>query len=513
MRFFELIVEQEPVQPQADPNQPAQQPEKTLYADLAQTKIGAKRIAEIVASAGLDDSKVEANNKRPEVPHIRIKEAIPREAYVDAITKAGISLTNADARSKMASGNPTYQANTYNLTMNGITYTLVLAAKGGSDGKGAQIGTQQLRPNKLGLTGEGVSWSKTSLVDSVKKMLPSKIKDPLTAKALGQLLDVAAKTRNKIDPELMDHIRGAVNPISQDFGEILTPIMMADDDKFIITFPSASNEMLIDAEINGQPVAVKSLGGSGNSFAGIRDLINDYSDTKEHTKDKDYQEILDLIREFVSDKGATTDNVIRTAQKAKIPEVEALNKVLGTAPQSFQEMVTATTALYDSLVAEVGEKNAYASYIQKILPVSMAGNWLGKGKNPKPTALGLPSDWRKYSGNQSSSVDAEEEKPAKSTGKSAFDKNFPLFAAKQLTYMLGVGFDKEMNAGRRAAKMGETINSIMRKKNAIGARIAITNDGGLELIKTPFSDLNFRFQYHAATNAPDRNAPGFAIKF
>jgi arginyl-tRNA synthetase len=78
---------------------------------------------------------------------------------------------------------------------------------------------------------------------------------------------------------------------------------------------------------------------------------------------------------------------------------------------------------------------------------------------------------------------------------------------------LGVAFDKEMNAGKRAANMGKTLNKIMSSKNAVSAKISITPQGGLELIEKPFSSVNWRFQYHAATDMPDRNAPGFAMKF
>ena len=532
MRFFEINNPKIQSAPQASvppvnatkephpaDDQPAAQPAGPVYADATQTKKMRTAIAGVLKTANLTgnlDTKA-----TPLHPSLRILNAIPREAHYDAVTQAGYKLTPADAQSKTVTGNPTYQANTYNFIVDGVTYTLVLAAKGGNQagGGGAQIGTQQLRPNKLGLTGEGVTWSRTTLAAHLNKTLPSVIQDQITVNALNQLIDVALKKRKTIDPELMQHISGgALNEISQSFGEVLTPILMAGADNFIITFPTASNEMLIDAEVDGKPVAVKSLGGSGNSFAAIRDLIKQYSAAKKESNDLEYDEMLDLVSEFVSDKGSTNDNVIRVSQKAMLPEVASLNTLLGTTPQSFDELLTATKTLYQTIVNDVGQDKAYERYIQMIIPVAKAGNWSRaapkKGvskKEPKVQALGMPSDWQKYSGDAQKETD--EEKPAKRTGKTAFDRNFPVYAAKQLTYLLGVAFDKEMNAGKRAANMGKTLNKIMSAKQAVSARINITPEGGLELIEKPFSSVNWRFQYHAATDAPDRNAPGFAMKF
>lgn len=531
MRFFEINNPKIQPAPQASvppvnatkephpaDDQPAAQPAGPVYADATQTKKMRTAIAGVLKTANLTgnlDTKA-----TPLHPSLRILNAIPREAHYDAVTQAGYKLTPADAQSKTVTGNPTYQANTYNFIVDGVTYTLVLAAKGGNQagGGGAQIGTQQLRPNKLGLTGEGVTWSRTTLAAHLNKTLPSVIQDQITVNALNQLIDVALKKRKTIDPELMQHISGgALNEISQSFGEVLTPILMAGADNFIITFPTASNEMLIDAEVDGKPVAVKSLGGSGNSFAAIRDLIKQYSAAKKESNDLEYDEMLDLISEFVSDKGSTNDNVIRVSQKAMLPEAAALNTLLGTTPQSFAELLTATTTLYQTIVNEVGQAKAYERYIQMIMPVAKAGNWSkapkegAPKKDPKVQALGMPNDWRRYSGDAQKETD--EEKPAKRTGKTAFDRNFPVYAAKQLTYLLGVAFDKEMNAGKRAADMGQTLNKIMSSKNAVSAKISITPQGGLELIEKPFSSVNWKFKYHAATDAPDRNAPGFAMKF
>lgn len=502
------VVQPAAVKPAAKPSRQKKQsslPEP--YATIDQTVEMGRTIDSIIKKAGLP-GRAEGGWSRLNQPHIRIKDAIPVAEHIQAVQEdPRFKLRKADKLTSTVSGQ--YAHNTYNFDIDGVIYTIVFAARGAQEGStGGQISKQQLRPNKLGLTGEGKQYTRTSLAQAAKAALPAKVKDPQTLEALNQLVDVALKKRNTIDPALNQHISAIAGDISQDFGEVLAPIMMADNDNFIITFPSASNEMLIDAEVNGQPVAVKSLGGSGNSFAAIRDLINQYQQAKEAAGNIEYDEMLDLIREFVSDKGSTNDNVIRVAQKANLPEAAALNQLLGTTPQSFAEMLKATEALYNNIVAEVGQDNAYEDYIKKVLPVARAGGW--GDKNPK--ALGMPSDWRKYSGEQQAKA-GEEEKPAKRTGKTSFDKNFPVYAARQLTYLLGVAFDKEMNAGLRAANMAKTINNIMSNKKAVAVKIDINSDGGLEIIQTPFDSVNWRFQYHAATDAPDRNAPGFAMKF
>lgn len=504
--------QQKPVQPAVKSSQTRKQsslPEP--YATIDQTKVMGKIIEAIIKQAGLP-GRAEGGWSRLNQPHIRVKDAIPVADHIQAVqSDPRFKLRKADNLTSTVSGQFTH--NTYNFDVNGITYTIVFTARGAKEGStGGQISKQQLRPNKLGLTGEGKKYTRTSLAKAAKAALLSKVKDPQTLEALNQLIDVALKKRKTIDPALNQHISEIAGDISQDFGEVLAPIMMADDENFVITFPPASNEMLIDAEVNGQPVAVKSLGGSGNSFAAIRDLINQYQQAQEDMGDLEYDEMIELIREFVSDKGSTTDNVIRVAQKANIPEAIELNRLLGTTPHSFAELLQATENLYNKIVSEVGKDKAYERYIQMVLPVSKAGNWPGRGKTPKPQALGMPADWRKYAG-EKKAKESEVEKPAKNTGKTSFDKNFPLYAAKQLTYLLGVGFDKEMNAGLRAAKMSKAINNIMANKKAVAVKIDITKNGGLELIQTPFNSVNWRFQYHAATDAPDRNAPGFAMKF
>ncbi len=57
------------------------------------------------------------------------------------------------------------------------------------------------------------------------------------------------------------------------------------------------------------------------------------------------------------------------------------------------------------------------------------------------------------------------------------------------------------------------LTDIMRNKGASAAHITINKDGTLTMVKKPFSQLRFGYQYHAATDNPNRNAPGWHIIF
>jgi hypothetical protein len=61
--------------------------------------------------------------------------------------------------------------------------------------------------------------------------------------------------------------------------------------------------------------------------------------------------------------------------------------------------------------------------------------------------------------------------------------------------------------------MEKLMSDIMRNKDAYAAHITINKDGTIDINKQSFKDLHFGFQYHAATNAPNRNAPGYHIIF
>lgn len=455
-------------------------------------------------------------NDGKKIPSIRILNALPRDKVLSVLKDAGYQLVNTKNDVQIVSG--TYQNFIYTFTKNDIVFTVVIAGKGAGEGQEGkcQVGIQMLRPEKFGLV--GVEKTKSELANIVKAAIPKVAKsDPILQQALSQLIDVAMGDRSTVDAPLMDHISGCLNLISQDFGEILTPIILADGAGDMISFSATSNKPLIDVDVKGIPVAVKSLGGSGNSFSAIRDMIADYEKSKKEedpawTANKTFK----ILQDFVSKDGKTNDKLIRAAQLAAVPEATALNAILGSTPQNYAQMESAVTKLVQTLSATPeGKKNLYAVYLKTIWPASVAANRTrGKptlpGQKPKPPVpVGLPGDYRSYIKDG-----AEETKQNnKSAGKKKFDANFVRAASRQLTYMLGMGFRNQVVDGDDKAEMEQTITDVMTRKDAIAAKITINSDGSIKVIKTAFKDLKFGYQYHAGTDTVDQNAPGFHIQF
>jgi hypothetical protein len=450
-------------------------------------------------------------NDGKKIPSIRILNALPRDNVLQVLSKAGYKLTNTKNDVQIVSG--TYQNFIYTYTKNNIVFTVVIAGKGGKEGSEGkcQVGIQMLRPEKFGL--KGVDLTKTQLAAKVKAAIPQVAKaDPELQQALSQLIDVAMGQRSTVDAPLMDHISGCLNLISQDFGEVLTPIVLADGESDIISFSATSNKPLIDVDVKGVPVAVKSLGGSGNSFSAIRDMIHEYEQSKKAEDPKwEGNKTFKILQDFVSKDGKTNDKLIRAAQLAAVPEATALNSILGTTPQNYAQMEAAVTKLVQTLSATPeGKKNLYATYLKTIWPASVAANRT-RGKKATLVPVGLPGDYRSYVKDEDT---AEEPKQSnKSAGKKKFDANFVRAASRQLTYMLGMGFRNQAVEGDDKDEMEQTITDIMTRKNAIAAKITINNDGSIKVIKTAFKDLKFGYQYHAGTDTVDQNAPGFHIQF
>lgn len=447
-------------------------------------------------------------NAGKQIPSIRILNALPRDKVLELLAANGFSLKQTTNPIQIVSG--TYQSFIYTFTINSTVFTIVIAGKGakeGAEGK-CQVGIQMLRPEKFGLT--GVDLTKTEMVNTVKANLPNITKsDPQLQEALSQLLDVAVGLRSNVDPELMAHITPCLNLISQDFGEVLTPLVLADSDKDIISFSATSNKPLIDVEINGTPVAVKSLGGSGNSFRAISKMIDDYEQAMlQDNPTWEANKHFDILKDFVSKNGKTNDKLIRAAQKAAVPEALALNKILGTSPSSYAEMEAAVIKLLNQLKnTPEGRANLYSAYLKTIMPASLSAGRT-RGKNKTPVAVGLPGDYRQYV-----NPGEEQKQSTKSAGKKKFDANFVRAASRQLTYMLGMGFRNAVVEGEDAEEMEQTITKILTREDAIAAKITIAADGSIKVIKTPFKDLKFGYQYHAGTDTVDQNAPGFHIQF
>ena len=534
MRYFEFIAEQEPIQKATtdapvdaikdrSPVNPEPATQKRVkkgvgpfvfdgvtYANQAQQEVIRKEFLKILQPVFpvvnvRNDS--EDPNAAKKIPSIRILNALPKQNVLEILNQNGYKLVPTNSDVQRVSG--TYMSDIYTFSKDNIIYTVVLAGKRpkGAEG-GAEVGIQMLRPEKFGLLGQELS--RSQLASLVKEKIPKLFgQDPQFSNALIQLVDVAIGARSRVDQNLMDHIKSRLNYVSQDFGEVLTPLAMTKDDNEIISFSSKSNEALIDVSVQGQPVAVKSLSGSGNSFSAIVDMINNYEE--EMKKDPQYKEsrTISILKDLISKEGKTVDKLIRAAQKAQVPEAVELNKILGTAPQSYAELESAVTTLVNNLKSQ-GDANLYRRYLETVYPASIASGRMSKGKNPIPKPVGLPADWKKYTKEEG---DQEVDQSSRSAGKKKFDANFVRAASRQLTYMLGMGFRNEVVEGENAKEMEDTLKAIMSGKNAVVAHIVINPEGTITVKKQPFSNARFGYQYHAGTDTVNQNAPGFHYHF
>jgi hypothetical protein len=452
------------------------------------------------------------------VPHIRILNALPKSTVIDLLKKNGLVLRDPDSVQLMISD--TYQSDTYSLKNNNNLFTIVIAGKGSTQktGEGCQVGPQQLRPEKFKLLG----WTGTriELASKVKEELPNVIgPDQQLLNGLSQLVDVALGEKENVDPQAMSWMSGCIKLISQDFGEILTPIVITKGSQ-PIKFSPKSNEPLIDVTINGQDTAVKSLSGSGNSFMVIKDQIDQYEKEMASLPGNTLSVSLKVLKDFVSSDGRTTDKLIRAAKTAGIPEYQSLIKILGVSEiNNYSEMESAVANFVKKLQAS-GSDALYSRYLQAVLPAALSSGRTTKQKEnrksktnflPKLIPVGMPADYKKYI--RANTEDDVGIQSSRSAGKKKFDANFVRAASRQLTYMLGMGFRNQVVEGEMALEMETTITNIMKRRKAIAAWIIINSNGTISVQQRSFENAKFGYQYHAGTDTVNQNAPGFHIRF
>ena len=349
-----------------------------------------------------------------------------------------------------------------------------------------KVAQKQLIPAKFGLGGK--IYKKGELVKILQTNIPKTIQDPVLSQFLLQLVDVAIGKRQKVDADIMEQIDvDTVRNTGIDFGEVLTPLVLADDSDNI-DFP-AGNSMLADVEINGKPISVKSASGSGTSFRAINSYMDKFSSEVKAgtvTMSPDEQEIHKFFRTFVDTKGKNIDKIIAASGAANTDEHQALEKLIGK--QNFT---------YSDLEAYSEKFKSYPQFLKTILPVASAGNY----KNPN----GLPADYRYYLGL------SDKQPTPKQAGKPSWDANQGEAGANILTYVLGTSFLKDAKKEVKTQKYDDLLKRILGGVNANLAKIDITQDGQIKIKQTPFSDLNYQFQYHAPSHMPGNNLPGFSL--
>ncbi len=497
MRFFEILSEQEPAQkvatdapvtatkeqPPADSAPPAQ-PQTTQmpkkYANNAAIKAANTFLEKELAQGSF---KLERVGGTKQVPSIRAR-GISVADLKAVMAKFGATEISPDLKQSSASSS----FPVYSFEKDGILYTAVIGMKGMQSDDETKVGIarKELTPTGLGINGG--MFKKTELISAAKSAIKKKFetRDPLLAETLNDLLDSAAAGGNTpLSPEKAKHISPYLGTLSQDFGEILAPILiMGEDDK--AELPTGNNP-LVDVKLPGMNISVKALTGSGTSFRAISDLMDKYEESI--AEDPEAKEKFNILKQFhPSTGGLNTDKIIRASAAANTPEYKSLIKILGVNEiKSYDDLVNAVTA-------KTGQAD-YTTFLKTFYPMMTAGPW------GKP--VGLPADGMYYLGK------SDKLKKEKSAGFPSYRINPGKGGADIITYSLGVGLLNDIRQGDNSEKYKTMMTDIVNKADAVIGHITVNPNGTMKLNTKPFSALQFAFQYHAPSHLPGNNLPGF----
>lgn len=446
-------------------------PEKQLL-DLASQELSARGLkAGKIAIARLSKQK-----------HLRIENSIQDIERVVKSIGAGLSYDNIPNLSgKFTSFAITFPQNYKVQELAGQTVYGLSNLK-----ENTKVAQKQLTPVRFGLSGK--TFKKAELVSTLQKTIPGTIEDQVLQQFLLQLVDVASGVRSAVDPEVMASIDADTLRITGiDFGEVLTPLVMTEGNEQI-TFP-AGNSMLADVEIDNRPISVKSASGSGTSFRAIQNYMDQFQKELQAgtvTLDQDETEIHNFFRTFVDTQGNNIDKIIAASAVANTDEHQMLEQLLGK--KDFT---------YDDLVKFSSRFKSYGAFLKKIYPVATAGGYA------KPN--GMPADYQYYMGL------SDKQPKVKQAGKPSWDADQGKAGANILTYVLGTSFLADAKKEVKTQKYEELIKRILGSVNATLAKIDITPNGQINLVQRPFSEMNYKFQYHAPSHIPGNNLPGFTL--
>lgn len=448
------------------------------YADLKQTK---KLANDLLAQ--ITQGKFTPHNAKGVklVPHIRAQK-ISLDELKTAITNLGGTFSGPDSNQVKLSG----KYPVHSVDIDGTKYSIVIGSVGkGKDSGAIGINRKELAPTGLGLGGN--LYTRDELIEATRSALEVRIRDSLLRDSLLELLEIAAnRGKGTLSSEHQDRLDSILGTVSQDFGEILTPIIIMDDDD-TAELP-AGNNPIVDVKLKNMNLSVKALTGSGTSFRTVKDLMDKYeaSIINDKTKMGKYA----VLKQFhPSSKGSNKDKIIAASMTAGIPEYKMLCSIFKTQNiPNFDSMVGLTTKLT--------KKADYANFLKTVYPAMTAGNW--------GIPVGLPAD-----GNYHMGLKADAPKRAYTAGKASYDANPSLAAADILTYVLGVGLLNRIRRGKDSADYSKMMTDIVSKANAVLGHITINRDGSMKVLTKPFSDIKFEFQYHAPSHMPGNNLPGF----
>jgi hypothetical protein len=425
------------------------------------------------------------------LPLLRISN-VTAEQLTDVLVSNGAeSVPSLTEKQAVSSGQFTILSS----NANNILYTFVMRGVktniGGKDG--IVLNRKDLTPVKLGLAGDYTS--KQELIDATKNALTNKIQNPALLNGLIELVDIAAAGgKGTLTPESLATMKPYLVMVSQDFGEILAPIVLAqENDK--INFP-AGNEKLIDVTVGSNRYSVKAAGGSGTSMNSLGDLLDHYEQSMTDEGKKSMFQNSIKIWKSTRQEGSVTDRICLAANLNKTPEYVSYANSLGGDFKSFGEL--------KALLEPVVSKLDYAGFLKLVKPSMEIGNWTKKKDGP-PTAVGMPDDGLYYLGQN-------DKKPkAGVAGKYSYDHDPVDGAANIITYSLGKGIEFMITRGPNAQQYQDIMTDMVKQLNCWLGHVAISPEGSLIVSTKPFSQLKFKFDYHAPSHIAGNNRPGFMI--
>ena len=494
MKFNEITEPKTNAAPATAPVAVPKSDEKALQPDA--TFATRNQIKQLAANLAHDmpDVRFEVQAKSG-LPYIRIFGS-DKQAITNYLKQYGYD--NLPLEPKQFGLSSKYRSNILSYNAGDVIYSMVVAGSGkkDDDGKGVSVSIKEFTPTTLGLAGQ--EYNRASLVKDTQAAVIAKTKTrPELQQILLELIQVAAGAQPSLSPEANENLsQRARDQLSVDFGEILAPIKLANkNDK--IEFPKEGNFPLIDVIIGDNKYSVKSLTGSGTSFRSIQDLMDNFEGTIEN--DETQEKLFSLFKSYHPKAGGkNVDKIIAGANHISVPEYTKMAEILGG---DFTDYASLKQLVSKQKFVKMPNEKGYGEFLKMFYPAMTAGDW------GKP--VGLPADGNYYMG-----VSKGKEKPTeKEAGLPSFRNNPEKAATDILTYVLGIGTLNAVERGPDAQEYAQMMTNIVNQSPAWLGRLDITDSGQVVASAKPFTDLKFKFQYHAPSHKPGNNLPGFMIVY
>ena len=512
MRFFEIAnpkpqptlntgapsadITKEPHPADAPAEKPPAAPTAPVYADINQINELIKQLRTIYPKDGGVLLKNEPAGGTKLVRHLRITDVSGADVKKSLASVGAAPQTTPLTKEQTSTSTSKMRMG---FIKDGITYTVVLgASRKGTEESGLIIEKKKSSPSKMGLGGQKFNRDQliTASSNAVKSYFKSSL--PIQEMLLG-LLDIA-KTGGKgtLTPEAQVVLQDNYKNVSQDFGEILAPVLMMNASD-VCEFPKSGNEPLTDVNVSGKKYSIKSLSGSGTSFKSISKLMDQYEASID--ADNERKKLYAPLAEFNPKKGGNNlDKIIRASNVARTPEFVEIARILGA--KEIRSWIELTTFL-ENKISDMD----YVTFLQTFKSAAEAGKWPTRG-GKGIQMLGFPADAPVVLGLKDKKADKEDG----AAGAPSYAANKISGAGNILVYVMGKGLEFYVQKVEGVSgKYKKMMTDIVNKSDASLGHITINSDGSMSVEVQPFSALEFVFQYHAPSHIAGNNLPGFAI--